>query len=124
MAATETPEAMTDEGRALMTDTERRIISGEKEVSDNYRYKVESLVRNRVRKKFGDDVDVLREDFSEVYEMLEGEVCDGVVDDDLDPALAREALEEARIHLENLNRDKLTDALDELDDALGVERDG
>lgn len=67
--------AMPDEGRALLTEREREILSGEADVTDNYRYKVQSIVRNRVRKRLGDDVDVLREHFSEVYEMLQEEVC-------------------------------------------------
>ncbi len=67
---------MTEEGRALLTDREKEIISGEADVSDNYRYKVESTVRNRVRKHLGEDVEFLREHFPEVYEMAVGEVCD------------------------------------------------
>jgi len=66
---------MSDEGRALLTETERDILAGEKDVSDNYKYKVESLVRNRVKKKLGDDVETLREHFPEVYDMVVDEVC-------------------------------------------------
>lgn len=67
---------MTGEGRALMTEREREIISGEADVTTNYQYKVQSLVRNRVQKKLSDDVDVLEEHFPEVYEMIVEEVCD------------------------------------------------
>jgi len=82
MATAETPEAMTEEGRALLTDSEKEIITGNREdVSDNYEYKVRSLVRNRVRKKFGDDVEILKEHFPEVYEMIEAEVCQEGEDD-------------------------------------------
>lgn len=77
MGGARKPENMTDEGRALMTEREREIIAGNAEdVSDNYRYKVKSLVRNRVRKRFGEDVAVLREHFPEVFAMLEEDVCD------------------------------------------------
>ncbi|WP_277540239.1 hypothetical protein [Haloarcula laminariae] len=72
---------MSDEGRALLTETERDILAGEKDVSDNYKYKVESLVRNRVRKKLGDDVEALREHFPEVYEMVVDEVCGELQED-------------------------------------------
>lgn len=75
MAATETDSTMTDEGRALLTPGEREILSGERDVSDNYRYKVESLVRNRIRKKFGEDIGLLKEHFPEIYEMIKEEVC-------------------------------------------------
>jgi len=69
-----------EEGRALLTEAERDILSGEKDVSDNYEYKVQSLVRNRVRKKLGDDLDVLREHFPEVYEMIVEEIEDATED--------------------------------------------
>lgn len=74
MPTAEMNEVMTDEGRALLTDRERQILSGEADVTDNYRYKVESTVRNRVRKHFGDDVQVLQEHFPEVYELIQSEV--------------------------------------------------
>lgn len=70
-----TPQ-MSEEGRALLTQSEREILSGEREVNTNYEYKVKSLVRVRIRKKFGRDVEILREHFPEVFEMIEGEVCD------------------------------------------------
>jgi len=76
MATAETPGEMTEEGRALLTEAERKIISGERDVSDNYEYKVRSLVRNRVRKKLGEDIDILEEEFPEVYEMIADEVCE------------------------------------------------
>ena len=43
--------------------------------------------------------------------------------EDLEPEQARDALAEARIHLDNLNRDELGEALDELAEALGAEDD-
>ena len=67
---------VTDEGRALLTEREREIISGEADVSDNYRYKVESVVRVRIRKHFHDDIDVLRKHFPEVYELVREVVDD------------------------------------------------
>lgn len=68
---------MSEEGRALLTDREREIISGDADVSDNYQYKVQSVVRNRVRKRLGEDVEFLEEHFPEVYEMVVDEVCGG-----------------------------------------------
>ena len=75
MATTEIDDVMTDEGRALLTEREKEILAGEADVSDNYRYKVQSTVRNRVRKHFGDDVAFLEEHFPEVHELIESEVC-------------------------------------------------
>jgi len=66
---------MSEEGRALLTESERKILAGEKDVKDNYRYKVESVVRTRVRKRLGDDVEVLRKELPEVFELIEEEVC-------------------------------------------------
>jgi hypothetical protein len=39
------------DGRSLLTDREREILEGEADVSDNYRYKVESVARQRVRQE-------------------------------------------------------------------------
>lgn len=61
---------MTDEGRALLTEREREILSGNADVGDNYRYKVQSIVRNRIRKHLGDDLEFLREHFPEAYELV------------------------------------------------------
>lgn len=81
MGATQTIEEMSDEGRALLTDREKEIISGDADVSDNYRYKVESVVRNRVRKRFGDDVEFLEEHFPEVHELVVDAACQENPDD-------------------------------------------
>jgi len=69
---------MGDEGRALITETERRILSGEKDVTDNYRYKARSLVRRRIEKegKLKSDVEILRENHPELFESLQRMVCD------------------------------------------------
>lgn len=76
MGGPEATPQMSEEGRALLTKSEREILSGERDVKDNYEYKVRSLVRVRVRKKFGRDVEILREHFPEVFEMIEEEVCE------------------------------------------------
>jgi len=76
MATTEKDDLMTEEGRALVTDREREIISGDADVSDNYEYKVKSIVRNRIRKRLGDDIDFLKNHFPEAYDMVINEVCE------------------------------------------------
>lgn len=78
MATPEREELMSEEGRALVTDREREIISGDADVSDNYEYKVKSTVRNRIRKRLGDDVEFLEEHFPEAYKMVIDEVCEDV----------------------------------------------
>lgn len=76
MDAPEREELMSEEGRALVTDREREIISGDADVSDNYEYKVKSTVRNRIRKRLGDDVEFLEEHFPEAHDMVIDEVCE------------------------------------------------
>lgn len=69
------PPVMSDEGRALLTEREREIIAGNADVSDNYRYKVESTVRNRIKKRLSDDVDFLKANFPSVYQLVIEEIC-------------------------------------------------
>lgn len=63
------------DGRALLTDREREILAGEADVTDNYRYKVESTARQRVR-QMEHDVAVLREHYPEIFTELQDTVCD------------------------------------------------
>lgn len=67
---------MPEEGRALLTEREREILSGDADVTDNYRYKVQSTVRNRIRKHFSRDVAFLAEHFTEGYELLVAAACE------------------------------------------------
>jgi hypothetical protein len=64
-----------NDGRSLLTDREREILAGDADVSDNYRYKVQSVARQRVR-GIADDVDVLREYEPEIYDELQAIVCE------------------------------------------------
>jgi hypothetical protein len=75
MAVEPNPDIMADEGRALLTEREREILAGDADVTDNYRYKVESQVRNRIRKHLGGDIDFLAEHFEDGYEIAVDEVC-------------------------------------------------
>jgi hypothetical protein len=64
-----------NDGRSLLTDREREILAGDADVSDNYRYKVQSVARQRVR-GIADDVDVLREYEPEIFAELQAIVCE------------------------------------------------
>jgi hypothetical protein len=64
-----------NDGRSLLTDREREILAGDADVSDNYRYKVQSVARQRVR-GIADDVDVLREHEPEIFDELQQIVCE------------------------------------------------
>lgn len=76
MATSKTLQVMSEEGRALLTDREKEIISGEADVSDNYRYKTESIVRNRIRKHLREDIEFLEEHFDEAHELATEAVCE------------------------------------------------
>jgi hypothetical protein len=65
-------EKMADR-RALLTERERDIISGEAEVSDNYKYQTVSRVRRRLS-KLQSDIEAL-EQHGELLEELREVVC-------------------------------------------------
>lgn len=84
---------MSEDGRALLTSRERDVLRGDADVSDDYERRVRSLVRNRVRERFGDDVDVLEANFPEVHERLKAEVCGDDREESGLRARLREAIE-------------------------------
>jgi hypothetical protein len=61
--------------RSLFTERERAILAEEAEVKDNYRYKVKSTARQRIR-RIDEDLAVLRDHHPEIFEMLRKRVCD------------------------------------------------
>jgi len=65
---------MGDKRRALLTDSERDILIGDKEVSDNHYYTVVSRVRNKIE-QLQEDMDALQE-HGELFEELQDVVCD------------------------------------------------
>jgi hypothetical protein len=66
----EATDIMTDQRRALLTEREREILSREADVTDNYRYSIESRVRKRLRDRFPKDIDVIREYYPEIFDEL------------------------------------------------------
>ena len=61
--------------RGLLTDREREIIQGEAEVSDDYRYRVASRIRNKID-RIDEDVEILEENRSDLLEELRDTVCE------------------------------------------------
>jgi len=61
--------------RGLLTDREREIIKGEADVSDDYRYRVASRIRNKIERIDG-DVSILEENRADLLEELREVVCD------------------------------------------------
>ncbi len=67
---------MTEPGRALLTDREREILSGEADVSDAYKSKTRTVVRTRVVERLPEDIELLEEHFGEAFDLAIDEVCD------------------------------------------------
>lgn len=61
--------------RGLLTDREREIIKGKADVSDDYRYRVASRIRNKI-KRVDDDVSILEEHRADLLEELREAVCE------------------------------------------------
>ena len=61
---------MSDERRALLTDSEREILRGEREVSDNHYYTVVSRTRTKIE-KLKEDMEALEEHGELLYELQE-----------------------------------------------------
>jgi hypothetical protein len=68
------PEGMTDERRALLTETERAILLEEKDVSENHYYTVVSRVRKKIQ-KLEDDLNAL-ETHGGLADELRDTVCE------------------------------------------------
>jgi len=64
-----------DQYRGLLTEREREILSGEANVSDNYRYRVVSRVRTKIE-NLEEDVDILSVNRSDLLEELREVVCE------------------------------------------------
>lgn len=62
--------------RALLTDRERELIEGESESDDDLRYQAISRVRRKIKDEMTTDVEILRENHPDLYEELQGAVCD------------------------------------------------
>nr|WP_228371032.1 MULTISPECIES: hypothetical protein [unclassified Natrinema] len=61
--------------RGLLTDREREIITGDADVSDEYRYRVASRIRNKIERIEG-DVSILEEHRDDLLEELREAVCE------------------------------------------------
>lgn len=61
--------------RGLLTDRERGILTGEADVSDDYRYRVVSRVRNKIG-RMERDVAILSENRADLLEELRAAVCE------------------------------------------------
>lgn len=64
-----------DQYRGLLTEREREILTGEADVSDNYRYRVVSRIRTKIE-NLDQDVDILANNREDLLEELRQVVCD------------------------------------------------
>ena len=65
---------MSDKRRGLLTETERAVLLGEQEVSDNYQYTIISRVRNKIG-ELEEDMEAL-EEHEELLNEIQEVVCD------------------------------------------------
>ena len=65
--------------RALLTDRERDVISGNADVEDRYRYQLVSRIRNRMDRVEGDLAAM--EEHGKLAEEFRDMVCDGETDE-------------------------------------------
>ena len=69
------PEMADDQYRGLLTEREREILSGDADVSDNYRYRVVSRIRTKLE-TLEKDVTVLEENHPDLHSELLEIVCE------------------------------------------------
>jgi len=63
-----------DQYRGILTEREREIISGDADVSENYRYRVASRVRTKID-NLDDDIEILAQNREDLLEELRDVVC-------------------------------------------------
>ncbi|MFD1512473.1 hypothetical protein [Halomarina rubra] len=64
-----------DQYRGILTEREREILSGDADVSDNYRYRVVSRVRNKIE-ALESDLELLDDVHSGLADELRDAVCE------------------------------------------------
>lgn len=74
-AKNQQPEMADDQYRGLLTEREREILSGDADVSDNYRYRVVSRIRTKLE-SLGEDVEVLEKNHEDLHRELQEIVCE------------------------------------------------
>jgi hypothetical protein len=75
MGATESPAMPDKEYRAILTEREKEIISGEADVEESYYYRVITRVRDKIEQIEG-DLEVLDEHHDTLGDELREIVCD------------------------------------------------
>lgn len=61
--------------RALLTEREREILTGEADVEDSYRYRVVSRIRQKIE-RLEEDATILRENHDGLHQELQEAVCE------------------------------------------------
>jgi len=72
-----TEDMVEDERRALLTDDERSILIGERDVSEKYYYTVVTRVRKKIEKLESDDLEALDSHDTLLRELQDGVCGDG-----------------------------------------------
>lgn len=67
-------QQMEDDYRALLTDREREILSGDADVSDSYRYRVVSRVRKKIE-RLEKDAELLEQHRPDLLNEVRDSIC-------------------------------------------------
>lgn len=62
--------------RALLTDRERELIEGGDSIDDDLRYQAISRVRRKIKDELSTDVELLRDNNTELYNELREAICE------------------------------------------------
>lgn len=64
-------------GRAILTESNRDILTGKKDVSDNHAYKTRSTILQRIREELPEDLAILKQNHPDAYETIVEMFSDG-----------------------------------------------
>jgi hypothetical protein len=84
MAASRFTNVPDKDYRAILTDREREILTGEADVSESYYYRVITRVRDKIE-KLEEDLEVLDEYHDTLGDELRGIVCEDTAEEFPDP---------------------------------------
>lgn len=100
--------------RALLTDRERELIANENVGSENQRYQAISRVRNKIEDELPEDLAILNEHHPALLSELREEVCGP---DNTDETI-RVAVDNVRSAYEDVDGDRLAEALNDLEELV------
>lgn len=117
--ATEPPDVM-GRRRAILTDSERELLSAEDLEDENRRYQAVSRVRNKVEDELPRDVEILSEHHPQLLSELRGVVCEDT-SADVDREQLLDVVHAALTAHDRVEGDRVRAELEQLEDLLEVD---